>query len=292
VPNFVNDSKNINQYTPIELYKFDFSTIVPRYFGALATDVKISNQRQSNGSDIVMNGTTFEFCAVSISGVASELGKVPSNPQLTIDRTTFDALSNVATLIANWTNLGNLPPFPFRGVTVERMLTLHDYASDINWGFEVGGTITAQKVFLSGVKSRYYVNNVLTANDKYYVLELAPSLGLDQRTDANRKMPTGLCSLRYRTYVNNQFEYTPVAEGGCPYGQQTNGDPGYDPVNNLFDRNNNPTTDNKLDYCNKSIRACRLRWAAGGVDSPSGNLAELPFMGQFRAGTPGTETNE
>ena len=286
MPNFINDSKNINEYTPIELYKFDFSTIAPRFFGSVSTDVKITNQRQSNGSNIVMNGTTFEFCAASITGVSSALNKMPSKPQLTIDRTTFDALSNVASLITSWTNLGNLPPFPFRGTTVTRFLTLHDYNADSNWGFEVGGSITAEKILLSGVKSRYFINSIVDVDNKTYIFELTPSLGLDERTETNRKMPTGLCSLRYRNFVNGQFEYTSVADGGCPYGQQTNGDSSYDPANNFFTRENNTTTTASEDYCAKNIRACRLRWAAGSSTS------HLPFMGQFRAGTPGTKTNE
>ena len=233
-----------------------------------------------------MNGTTFEFCAASITGVSSALNKMPSKPQLTIDRTAFDALTNVASLITSWTNLGNLPPFPFRGITVTRFLTLHDYNADSDWGFEVGGSITAEKVLLSGVKSRYFINSIVDVDDKTYIFELTPSLGLDERTETNRKMPTGLCSLRYRNYVNGQFEYTSVADGGCPYGQQTNGDSSYDPANNFFTRENNTTTTASEDYCAKNIRACRLRWAAGSDSS------HLPFMGQFRAGTPGTKTNE
>lgn len=285
MPNFINDSKNINEYTPIELYKFDFSTITPRFFGAVSTDVKISNHRQSNGSDIVMNGTTFEFCAASITGVSSALNTMPSRPQLTIDRTAFDALTNVASLITSWTNLGKLPPFPFRGVTVTRFLTLHEYNADTDWGFEVGGSITAEKVLLSGVKSRYFVNSIIDSDDKTYILELTPSLGLDERTETNRKMPTGLCSLRYRNYVNGQFEYTAIEDGGCPYGQQSNGDSGYS-ATNYFDKDNDSTSDAGSDYCAKNIRACRLRWASGTSTSP------LPFMGQFRAGTPGTERND
>tara|TARA_B100001057_G_scaffold486997_1_gene569042 strand:- start:365 stop:1228 length:864 start_codon:yes stop_codon:yes gene_type:complete len=285
MPNFINDSKNINQHTPIELYKFNFSTITPRFFSAVSTDVKITNHRQTNGSDIVMNGTTFNHCAVSISGIASTLGERPNKPTLTVNRSTFDALSNVASLITSWTNIGNLPPFPFRGTTVTRFLTLHEYNADSSWGFEVGGSITADKVLLSGVKSRYFINSILDADDKSYVFELTPSLGLEQRTETNRKMPTGLCSLRYRTYVDAAFAYTPVADGGCPYGQQTNGDSGYNDTR-YFDRENNSTSSAAADYCAKNIRACRLRWASGSATSV------LPFMGQFRAGTPGTKTNE
>lgn len=286
MPNFINDSKNINQYTPIELYKFDFSTIAPRFFGAVSTDVKISNHRQSDGSDIVMNGTTFEHCAIAIESVQSELNKAPTNPILTIDRTTFEGLTNVAALITSWTNLGNLPPFPFRGATVERMITLHDYKDDTDWGMTIGGSITAEKVLLSGSKSKYFISSVDDYNEKYIRLSLTSALGFVETSETNRNMPTGLCSLRYRNYINGTFEYTAVADGGCPYGQQTNGDSSYDPTNNLFDINNNVTTDPAKDYCNKSIRACRLRWAAGSTSSP------LPFMGQFRAGTPGTQTNE
>lgn len=285
MPNFINDSKNISEHTPIELYKFDFSTIKPRFFGAVSTDVKISNHRQSNGSDIVMNGTTFNFCAASITGVSSALNTMPARPQLTLNRRIFDGLTNVASLITSWTALGNLPPFPFRGVEVTRFLTIHEYNADSDWGFEVGGSITAEKVLLSGVKSRYIVNSILDADDKHYILELTPSLGIEERTQTNRKMATGLCSLRYRNYINGQFEYTPVAEGGCPYGQQTNGDSSYN-VNRYFDRQNNSTSDASKDYCAKNIRACRLRWAAGSATS------HLPFMGQFRAGTPGTKPNE
>lgn len=365
-PNFPNDSKNINQYTPIELYKFNFNTIAPRFFAQSVPDncLYISNQQQSDGSDIVMNGRTFQHCAVKIEGVSSELNKMPTNPVLTIDRTTFSQFSAIQSLTNSWTDLGNLEPFPLRGATVERMITLHEYKDSPRWcceplfkvhniqvtafgsgytsesnvvysgGGEViaaestidltsapavdenqtkqglyasvptltvsggGGTgaeIEVQEmeqthgdtdIFFSGVKSRYFVNSILEANDKFLVLELTSSLGLNERTETNRRMPAGLCSLRYRNYINGQFEYTPVADGGCPYGQQTNGDSGYDPANNFFDKSDNPTTEASRDYCSKSIRACRLRWASGTATS------HLPFMGQFRAGTPGTITDE
>lgn len=285
MPNFINDSKNINQYTPIELYKFDFSTIAPRFFGAVATDVKISNHRQSDGSDIVMNGTTFEHCAVVIENVKSELDKAPTNPILTIDRTTFEGLTNVAALITSWTNLGNLPPFPFRGATVERMITLHEYKNDSDWGMTVDGAISSDDVLLSGVKSRYFVSSIDDYNEKYIRLSLTSALGFVETSETNRNLPTGLCSLRYRNYLNGTFEYTSIPDGGCPYGQQLNGDSNYNP-NTYYDINNNLTTDPAKDYCNKTIRACRLRWASGSTDSP------LPFTGNFKIGTPGTEHNE
>jgi phage-related protein len=140
--------------------------------------------------------------------------------------------------------------------------------------------------FKSGVISQYVITDLVDVSANHYIFELSPSLQLmDKTTETNRQMATGLCSLKYRTFRNG-FQYTPVADGGCPYGQQTNGDSGYDPAAKLFDRNNKPTSSNRHDYCNKTIRACRLRWASGSASSP------LPFMGQFKAGTPGTIQNE
>jgi len=110
VPNFINDCKNINQYTPVETYRFDFSTIAPRFFDQATSYARISNHRQSNGSDLVMNGVTYNHCAVKIEGVTSEINSNPTNPQLTVDRTTFDGLTSVTALRTSWRTLGNLPP--------------------------------------------------------------------------------------------------------------------------------------------------------------------------------------
>ena len=374
MPNFINDCKNINQYTPVETYRFDFSTIAPRFFDQATSYARISNHRQSNGSDLVMNGVTYNHCAVKIEGVTSEINSNPTNPQLTVDRTTFDGLTSVTALRTSWRTLGNLPPFPLRGTVIQRMVTLFDYNSDplwtmsdrhglstfsitaggtgytsvptvtVNSGVGAGGVVQAEisggsvsdltvvarghyeeiptltitggggsgatatvtalatgltsgptspygyrtgtDVLKSGVLSQYVINNILDMTEKHYIFELSPSLELlDNQTDTNRKMPAGLCSLKYRNYINGSFQYTPVADGGCPYGQQTNGDSGYS-VTNYFDRNNTSTTDASKDYCSKNIIGCRARWAAGSATSP------LPFMGQFRAGTPGTKTNE
>lgn len=376
MPNFINDSKNINQFTPIELYRFDFSTRTigpPTSASFLTSDVypyaRFSNHRQSNGSDIVMNGATYNHCAAKIEGVTSELNAMPQNPTLTVDREAFDAIATANSLRNEWvTELKSMPPMPFKGVTVQRMVTLHDYKDDPNWqmsrrygiggasvtaggsgysstptvtitgegsggkavatvsagavsaititdpgAYEINPTLTITggggsgataavvgdiqtgdsrqdniHTFKSGVISQYVIKDVLDASAKHYIFELSSSLELmDKTTETNRKMATGLCSLKYRSWKNG-FKYTPVADGGCPYGQQTNGDSGYDPDNKLFDRNNKvvAVANSKRDYCNKTIRACRLRWASGSASSP------LPFMGQFKAGSPGTKQNE
>lgn len=477
MPNFINDCKNINKFTPIELYRFDFSTrtlgdpilltsdnypyvrisnhsqvqltyididdtiynstgvganavfsvtkqgtqyeitddnfsnrgtgfadpetivVAGTYFGGSspANDLTINVTSVSGTGaivnysvsgtatpgytgtgtvaevpkDIVMNGATYTQCAVKIEGVTSELNAMPQNPTLTVDREIFDSLDPVSQLNTNWINSENgLPPMPFKGVTVERMVTLDEYKDDANWqmsqrygiggvsvtaagsgytstptvtitgfgsggkavaninghlgpgvvstvtitdpgAYEVNPTITITggggsgatasvigdiqtgssrqdniDTFKSGVFSQYVITDLVDVSANHYVFELSPSLQLmDKTTETNRQMATGLCSLKYRTFRQG-FQYTPVADGGCPYGQQTNGDSGYDPAANLFDRNNKPTSNNRHDYCNKTIRACRLRWASGSASSP------LPFMGQFKAGTPGTKQNE
>ena len=293
MPNFLNDCKNINEYTPIELYKFDFSTITPRFFSAVSTTAFLTPHRQTNGSNIVMNGQTFTHCAMNIQGISSELGARPSRPTLKINRKVFEALTPVAAIETSWTGLGNLPPFPMRGVKIERFLTLHDYNADSDWTMtsdQSSGTATQKAarhtaVLQSGVLQRYFVNGILDTTGHLLELELTPAIGLEQRTTANRKMPTGLCSLRYRSYMNAAFVYTPIEDGGCPYGQANN-QGNQATFTNYFDRTNATTSDASKDYCNKTARACKLRW------DPSNNGAPIPFMGQFKAGTPGTKRKD
>src|SRR6056300_1006600 len=133
----INDLKRVNEFTPIVLYEFDFNTIVPKYDNTTFTSLKLTNSSQSDGSDIVMNGTTYQQCGIKIENIVEELGSKPGNATLSIDNAVFSTFSQVSTLESSWQGslayLGRDKPAYMVGTTLNRIITLYEYNSDSSW---------------------------------------------------------------------------------------------------------------------------------------------------------------
>lgn len=274
----INDLKRVNEFTPIVLYEFNFNTIVPTYATSSFATLRITNHSQSNGSDIVMNGTTYQQCGVKIENVTELLNETPPSATLTVDNETFTGFSIVSDLQDAWTGTGtyngrNKPAYMV-GTTVNRIITMYEYYNDASWA-------TTDKSYT--INQRFFIKDILDSNKKSISFELAPSLWLESRNTLSRRLGGGICSLKYRVYdsTTDTFNYTTIQNGGCPYGQVTNGASGV-AFTNYFDRNNNSTTIDK-DSCQKTLKACMKRW------DPTTSGAAIPFFGNIKAGSKGTD---
>ena len=275
----INDLKRVNEFTPIVLYEFDFNTIVPKYESTTLTTLRLTNSAQSNGSDIVMNGVTYQQCGIKIENIVEELGSKPGNATLSIDNAVFSAFSQVSTLASSWQGnlayLGRDKPAYLVGTTLNRIITMYEYNSDASWS-------ATDKSYT--INQRFFIKDMISVNSKSIDFEITPGLYLDSQNVMSRRMGGSICSLKYRVYnpLTSSFDYTPIEDGGCPYGQVTNGASGVS-FTNYFDRTNTARADADRDYCAKNLQACMKRW------DPTTSGAAIPFFANIKAGSKGTD---
>jgi len=269
---FYKYSLDINNHTPVVLYRIDYTTVA-KLAGITANTIsRITNTRNTDGSLLTFyessSAKDYDFVAVNGVSFFSDLSGEPDKPQITID---FERLQQTAAYVtANtlWTSTLNQKGFvPLVGATVNRIKTFHDFENSS--GADIL-TSTYSRI------ERYFVEKVVKRTKKELILELSPSLGLLDKNVVDRKVSSGLCSLRYRvpdTANDNTFFNTELKDGGCPYRD----------TSNYFTRTDDTTTDHTLDYCNKTITSCNLRF---------GNGNALPWTGSLRANIQQSESKE
>jgi len=260
---FYKYSLDINNHTPVVLYKLDFST-VPRISGVASTAVsRIANTRNTDNSLLTFyessSAKDYDFVAVNGTEFSSDLSGEPGKPQINIDFQRLKLTQGYITAENYWKNtLDGKGAVPLVGATVHRYKTFHDFEDDS--GADILSDTYARA-------ERYFIERVVKRTKTELIIELSSSLGLIDNNVVDRKVSSGLCSLRYRIAdetTADTFFNTALADGGCPYRNTTN----------YFTRTNQTTTDYKLDYCNKSIKACQLRFGEGNA---------LPWTGSLRA---------
>lgn len=118
--------------------------------------------------------------------------------------------------------------------------------------------------------------------------KLSPAMGLDRLNDnINRSLSTTQCNKKYRVWniAKAGFDYVPVADGGCEWGQtgeQTNfpycsswGTP-------YFDQSDNQVTDPAKDRCSLSVVGCKKRFPI------TDNSQPFPISINLNASSPST----
>ena len=132
---FYKYSLDINNHTPVVLYRIDYTTVA-KLAGITANTIsRITNTRNTDGSLLTYyeSSSAKDFDFVAVNGVAffSALSGEPDKPQITID---FERLQQTAAYVtANtlWTSTLNQKGFfPLVGATVNRIKTFHDFEND------------------------------------------------------------------------------------------------------------------------------------------------------------------
>ena len=260
---FYKYSLDINNHTPVVLYRIDYSTI-PRISGVASTAIsRIVNSRNTDNSLLTFyegaSAKDYDFVGVVGSEFASDLSGEPGKPQINIDFQRLQLTTGYVTANNYWSNtLGGKGALPLVGATVNRIKTFMDFENQSS-----NDVLTDTY----GLIERYFIERVVKRTKTELIIELSPSLGLIDNNVVDRKVSSGLCSLRYRIADSTSadtFFNTALADGGCPYRNTTN----------YFTRTNQTTTDYQEDYCNKSVKACQLRFGEGNA---------LPWTGSLRA---------
>ena len=260
---FYKYSLDVNNHTPVVLYRLDYTTVA-KLAGITANTIsRIANTRNADNSLLTFyessSAKDYDFVAVNGSEFFSDLSGEPDKPKITIDFERFQQTAAYVTADTYWKSTLSQKGFvPLVGATVSRIKTFYDFENDS--GADILTSTNARV-------ERYFVEKVVKRTKKELVLELSPSLGLLDKNVVDRKVSSGLCSLRYRVPDPNNantFFNTELKDGGCPYRD----------TSNYFTRTDETTTDHKLDFCNKTISSCHLRF---------GNGNALPWTGSLRA---------
>lgn len=215
-------------------------------------------------SNIGFGGQTFAYYDVRMDGLTLEAGKLP-DPRLTMLCRPGDVMLTQAVV-------GDI-----RGATVTRLKT---YRVHLDGQSRADSTAVRRTVmFINGMQTR--VNSRLT-------IRLGPTYGLEGIGDrANRTLASDTCLRKYRLFNTStgSFQYTPLQEGGCPWGnpaEQSNYPNVPDWGTALFDTSNQPVTNPAQDRCSLSAAGCMARF------SRADRLQPIPIEANFRGGTRAT----
>jgi phage-related protein len=244
------DLQGLNLGNIITLFEFD-----PQYApNSGITSVVHSAQGSFN---VVWNNTTYSASNLSLSGVTVESGGSLQTPTLNI--------------LHNKTGrfFVNLLTKDLRGLKVTRYQIPMKYVTQVT---RLDGSLAYTGTSPSTDPSVYkkvvfYIDGVQTRDGSSVTYNLAVAPGLDDlNASGNRTLSGTQCNLKYRVWniTNQSFDYTAMADGGCPWaqaGQQANyPNCGSNWGTPYFDANDNLVTDPAKDVCGLGLTSCLKRF--------------------------------
>lgn len=265
----ITTSQELGGNSVTTLMVVDFSTSVS-FKPTGTTTLRCSANRNGN-ADIVYDGNTYSYIGFEISGFNSEINGGAPSPVLTFDRASFVANSVYAALYTQQVVQSKGYYFDPRGakVTIIRTINLS----------------TSQQLNTQ----EYIVSQANRESQSTIEWQLCVGLGIDNaQSESIASLAVNRCNLRYRRWnaTTASFDYTPEADGGCPYGNPTTvsnwsavPDFGTKYFTNadaaLADANKN------LDKCSYSAQGCRNRF------DPAQTGLALPFVMLYSPNTLG-----
>lgn len=256
--NFTQVENGLNPSPVVYLFKLDFSTTK---LGI--NDVLYWSPYRNGSNDISFGGQAYQYVGSRFTGMSMESGgKLPA-PNLTF----FLPQGNI---------LGQrLLRQDVRGLRVTRLKTFADF---LDGGQSPDGTAFRQVVF--------YVNSLDHHEGGEFSYNLSTNYGLEgMNVKANRVLNTYSCINKYRVWdaSKNDFTYTAVKDGGCPWGnpdEQAN----YPDVpagqwgKPFIDGGDNTTDDASKDRCSLGAAACVKRFCQSNTAAPIPWLADPKGM--------------
>lgn len=263
--NFWNDTININEAKPIEIFIIDLTQLASSNMIIYGSNTEntdgtpigpiFDNPTNTTGNNVPLEGTitaptTIPNLGMRLSGLKYDLtGSIPE-PTLTIDKQRLATDANYTAALSYWnTTLSQLgEPFPWTGGIVVRLRTNAIYQDATN--------IAAHPEYWAK-KDKFVIKEVAENSESILELVLTPALGISVDDQSGRVLSDNLCSLRYRTpdptTPNTFFQY-PLSEGGCPYAGS-----------NYWNSNGFTQTSWVNDQCGKTIDQCLLRFGSGTI---------------------------
>lgn len=264
-------AQNLGGQSIVTLMTIDFSTCIG--FTPSGTTTLRCTAYRNGTSDIVYDGNTYSYIGFEAQGFRSEINGQPPAPTVVFDKNSLNGNSVYSALNDVYTTQTNQWYFDPRGakVTITRVVDL-DPTKQLN----------VQEYVVSQA-------NKITASTIEW--QLAVSLGIDRANgESIASLAVNRCNLRYRRWnaTTGTFDYTPEADGGCPYGNPTtvsnwsavpdfgnkyytNEDAALDPANK------------SLDKCSYSAKGCQLRF------DPNETGLVLPFVMLYSPNTLGKQ---
>lgn len=264
--------QKFNPGTWVTLWKFDFTTCFGYdpskggpsvcYFSAFTG---------TDGNNIVFNGQEYQYVDVESSGFTAEMGGTLPEPSLIIS---FQYLP-----IRN--GLGYYEDI--RAATITRIGTFVQYLDN---GSTPDVTQSRQTIWC--------VDSLESFNKRELTFKLCVTPGLERLNENGvRSNASGKCALaaKYRLPADtaDTFTYTPLVDGGCPYGNPEEA-ANYPAMmtGKYYDVSDNETTNYREDRCSGTVMACIYRFDPGELQNPLPEGFEpspLPYSGTLRGGT-------
>lgn len=248
---------SLNPSPVVYLYELDFAGT------KLGITDKLYWTPYRNGtSNIVFDGQTYAYMGVRLEGLDMELGgKLPS-PAL-----------KIFTPIAD--------PFYFKALTADvrglKVTRIKTHANFLD-GAANADPDQCKKVY-------FYVNGLQMRVGSNMTFKLSTNYGLEGLNNkANRVLNTFSCINKYRVWNGTDFNYTPVEDGGCPWGNPayaaTWGE-GITDWGASFDGSDEPAATPAQDRCSLTAKGCMVRFAA------EDNTHPIPYTADPKGTTKG-----
>lgn len=251
------NKQSVNPGRIVDLIELDL-TACPKKPAGWDTIIRLSNTCNPDLTPVMYGGKAYPIANFTIDGIVIESGgKIPE-----ISFMTFLADDDGTTPnIARFMNEGG-------DIRAAKFTRIRVYEKNLDNGSQPSTDPKDRKIQI------FYVTRMNELFGHKLDLTLSPALGLDALNDgANRRLSSSQCILKYRTFNGDKFDagdpdpfdYTPVTEGGCPWGQadqQTNFSYTVTWGKPYLDGNNEPTTEARKDRCSKGLQACLNRFPA------------------------------
>jgi phage-related protein len=229
----------------VTVYTLDFTKAVA-FVPTVNPILRLSAYRNGN-SDIVFASNTYSYVGVLGTGFRSEANGTAAKPNLQFDKASLYANADFQSLKADFQTQTGEVYFDWRGVLV---------------------TIT--KYYVTGnetvYQQEYLVDQVAKITKNTLEVTLTVSLGIDRLgSDSVQTLSLNRCSLRYRTWNGSGFDYTPVGDDGCPYGNPTN-TTDYSAVPSFgikfYTKEDSELlfANRQFDECSQTAKGCQLRF--------------------------------
>lgn len=242
----------------VTLFEIDFSKCLG-FKPTGTTLIRCSSYRNGN-SDIVFGGNTYSYIGVTGSGFRSELGASAPTPSLRFDKASLYSNSTYQSLTTQFRSQTGLQFFDWRGAQVK---IIKYYVS--------AGTVEAEQEFI--------VDSVGNITKEDLSVNLTVSIGIDAlSSESVSTLGLNVCRLKYRKWNGSDFNYTPEADDGCPYGNSASASkytavPDFGIKFYTSDDIELLPANKQYDQCSLGVKGCQLRF------DPDSNGLNLPFKG-------------
>lgn len=244
----LNNAQTLNMGRMVEMITIGLSD-APGRPEDWTDDLYLSNSSVSYNVGPTWDGTTYAPSNFKISGINIQAGGQMPEPTLEI------ACAPAAE--GNLLGFIQTPGASILGAKVTR------YIMSVNC---LDGGSNASTDENDRIEQSFYIIQISNAVDNQITFKMSPALGLDRLNDkVNRTLSTNQCNKKYRVWNirNASFDYVPVEDGGCEWGQASEA-ANFPYVTTwgttFFDANDQVTTDPAKDRCGQCVSSCLKRF--------------------------------